>query len=118
MKHPDASHPISIEPHGSRVTVRLGDMAIADSANPLVMREAAYPPVFYFPPGDVRMEALKTSSKTSHCPYKGDASYYSIEADDRVLEDAVWVYRAPYDAVSLIAGYLAFYADKVSIGEE
>jgi uncharacterized protein (DUF427 family) len=58
---------------------------------------------------------LTKSPRVTHCPYKGDASYYNITIGDRLIENAVWSYEEPYEAMKAIAGHLAFYPDKVSI---
>ncbi len=113
MKIPGPDHPISIEANPARVIVKVAGKVIADTRDALTLREASYPPVQYIPIRDVAMAELKPSEHTSHCPYKGDASYYSIPAGgDRSL-NAVWTYEAPYEAVAQIEDYLAFYPDRV-----
>jgi uncharacterized protein (DUF427 family) len=113
QKIPGPDHPIAIQPSLDRVTVTVAGRTVADSANALTLREARYPPVQYIPKSDVRMELLTPSSHKTHCPYKGDASYFSIKVGDRTAENAVWCYEHPYPAVSEIAGHLAFYPDRV-----
>ena len=115
MKIPGPDHPISIAPTDRRVTVRLGDRIIADSTAALALSEANYPAVQYIPAVDVDQEVLRPSDTVTTCPYKGDASYYSLVTADGELTDAVWVYREPHPAVAPIAGHLAFYPDKVQI---
>jgi uncharacterized protein (DUF427 family) len=115
MKTPDSSHPITITPEAGRVTVRAGGQVIAASNAALVLREASYPPVFYIPRADAHMELLERTARSTHCPYKGDASYFSIPAAGGPGANAVWSYEAPYPAVAQIAGHLAFYADRVEI---
>jgi uncharacterized protein (DUF427 family) len=112
-KIPGPDHPITIQPSLDRVTVKLGGETIANSANALTLREASYPPVQYIPKSDVRMDLLTPTSHKTHCPYKGDASYFSIKVGNRTAENAVWCYEQPYDAVSEIAGHVAFYPDRV-----
>ena len=112
-KIPGPDHPITIQPSLDRVQVKLAGQTIADSTRALTLREASYPPVQYIPKGDVRMELLTPTAHQTHCPYKGDASYYSIKAGDRVSENAVWCYESPFPAVAEIAGHLAFYPDRV-----
>lgn len=113
MKVPGPEHPITVEPNPKRVVVRLGGRAIADSTHALTLREASYPPVQYIPRSDVDMNALSRSSHTTHCPYKGDANYYSIGIDGREVANAVWTYETPFPAVSAIREYLAFYPNRV-----
>ena len=82
------------------------------------MTEATYPAVNYIPREDVDMSLLERTSHLTHCPYKGDAAYYTIRAGEHVAENRVWSYEAPYTAVAEIAGYLAFYPDAVTVSEE
>ena len=114
-KIPGPDHPITIEPTGTRVVARVGSQIIADTTRALTLREANYPPVQYIPLDDVDQTLLAPSAAATYCPYKGDASYYSITAADGMLADAVWSYREPYEAVADIAGRVAFYTDRVEI---
>ena len=113
-KIPGPEHPITIEPTGTRVVARVGTLIVADTTRALTLREASYPPVQYIPLEDVDQTLLTASATQTYCPYKGDASYYSITADGG-RPDAVWSYREPYDAVAGIAGHVAFYTDQVDI---
>jgi uncharacterized protein (DUF427 family) len=115
VKIPGLHHPITIEPAAERVTVRAGGRVIADSTSALVLREAKLPPVYYVPLDDVDASAIARSSSISHCPYKGDASYYDVVTDTGTIGDAVWEYQHPYDAVGEIAGHVAFYPSRVQI---
>ena len=112
-----ASH-ISIEPNPNRVIVRLGGAVIADTTRALVMRAPGTADVQYIPREDVDMASLVPTSHTTHCPYKGDASYWSIRSGSRTVDNAVWSYEAPFDAMAPIKGHLAFYADRVDSIEE
>jgi uncharacterized protein (DUF427 family) len=112
-KIPGPDHPISIGANPSRVVVTVGGRVIADTRDALTLREASYPAVQYIPRRDVDMAALTRSEHTTYCPYKGDASYYSIPAGgDRSL-NAVWTYETPFEAVAQIKDYVAFYSDRV-----
>lgn len=115
MKLPGPDHPIRIEPTGQRVTVRVGDRVIAATTAALGLAEADYPVVQYIPMTDVDTAVLRPSDTVTTCPYKGDASYYSIVTDDAELTDAVWSYQHPHPAVAPIAGHVAFYPDRVEI---
>jgi uncharacterized protein (DUF427 family) len=108
-------HPITVEPAKHRVTVRYGDRQVASTECALVLREAGHPPVHYLPLDDVDATILEPSDHTTYCPYKGDATYYSLHDGDRRAPDAVWSYRAPYEAVAEIAGHVAFYPEHVDI---
>ncbi|MEY2460452.1 MAG: hypothetical protein QOG30_2282 [Acidimicrobiaceae bacterium] len=116
-KIPGQDHPITVEPAGQRIVVRVGDRVVADTNAALTLREAGYRPVHYIPIEDVDETMLRSSPTSTYCPYKGDASYYSIAGPDGVIEDAIWTYEHPYAAVEAIAGHLAFYADRVEITE-
>ena len=115
MKVPGSHHPITIEAANRRIRVRAGDVIIADSAAGLVLREASYPAVCYIPRVDADMSLLVRTDRRTHCPYKGDASYYSIRTPAGEIDNAVWSYETPFPAMAAIAGYLAFYPDKVTI---
>jgi uncharacterized protein (DUF427 family) len=113
IKFPGPDHPISIEANPSRVVVTVSGKVIADTRDALILREASYPAVQYIPRRDVDMAALTRSEHTTYCPYKGDASYYSIPAGgDRSL-NAVWTYENPFEAMVQIKDHVAFYPDRV-----
>ena len=112
-KIPGPEHPISIETNPSRVVVTVGGKVIADSRNALTLRGASYPAVQYIPRQDVDMTALTRSEHTTWCPYKGDASYYSIPAGGDRSINAVWTYEDPFEAMAQIKDFLAFYSDRV-----
>ncbi|OWV70163.1 hypothetical protein ATY77_19175 [Rhizobium sp. R634] len=118
IKIPGPDHPITVEHNPCRVVVTAGGRTIADTHSALTLREASYPPVQYIPRKDVDMSLLQRSDHRSHCPYKGDASYYSILAGGERAKNAVWTYEAPHDAVSSIKDHLAFYPARVDAIEE
>lgn len=118
MKLPGPDHPITITRNAKRVRVVFAGLVIADTTRSLTLAEAGYPPVHYIPRADANMSLLKPSAHVSHCPYKGDASYYSIEAGGRSSDNAVWSYERPFPAMAEIAGYLAFYPSRVDKIEE
>ena len=113
MKIPGPGHPISIEANPSRVVIKVAGKVIADTRNALTLREAHYPAVQYIPRREVDMTALTRSEHATYCPYKGDASYYSIPAGGDRSVNAVWTYETPFEAVAQIKEYLAFYPDRV-----
>lgn len=116
-KIPGPDHPIDIEPFAGRVRVTSGGRTVADSTAALELRESTYPPVYYVPLADLDESMLRPSDTTSHCPYKGDASYYDVVDPDtqQAVADAIWHYREPYPSVSEIADYVAFYPDRVEL---
>lgn len=118
MKLPGPDHPITITPNPKRVRVTLGGRVVADTTRALSLKEATYPAVQYIPREDVAMDLLRRTTHATHCPYKGDASYYSIVADGRTAENAVWSYEQPFSAMAQIAGHVAFYPNRVDAIEE
>jgi uncharacterized protein (DUF427 family) len=110
---PSPDHPITITPNPARVVVTLAGRTIADSRETLTLREANYPPVTYVPREHVDMALLSRSDHRTHCPYKGDASYYSIPLGGTRAVNAIWTYETPHAAVVEIGGYMAFYPDRV-----
>jgi uncharacterized protein (DUF427 family) len=117
-KIPGADHPITVERNPARVVVSVAGRVIADTRDALSLREASYPAVQYIPRKDVDMSQLARSDHATHCPYKGDAAYYSIPAAGARGANAVWTYEMPYDAVAGIKDHLAFYPDRVDAIEE
>jgi len=117
MRLPGPDHPITISANPRRIRVTAGDTVIAETTHALSLKEASYPAVQYVPRGDAKMELLKRTERVTHCPYKGDASYFSIAADGKTIENAIWTYEKPFPAMAEISGYLAFYPDKVRIEE-
>lgn len=115
IKLPGPDHQITIAPSNDRVLVRSGETTIADSQSTLVLRESNHAPVRYIPLADVDRSQLAPSELTSYCPYKGDASYYSIVAGQERGTDAVWFYDQPYPAVAQIKDHVAFYSDRVEL---
>ena len=113
IRIPGADHPITITPNPARVVVTLGGRTIADTTAALTLQEAAYPPVQYVPRKDVDMSLLQRSDHDSYCPYKGEASYFSIPLGGERSLNAIWTYETPYDAVAPIRDHLAFYPDRV-----
>ena len=113
MKIPGPEHPLSVERNSSRVVISVAGRVIADTREALTLREANYPAVQYIPRKDVDMAQLTRSDRTTYCPYKGDAAYFSIPGGGERSIDAVWTYETPYTAVSGIKDHLAFYADRV-----
>jgi uncharacterized protein (DUF427 family) len=102
-------HLLYFEDSPRRVRVMFDSDTVADSRRVKLLHEARLLPVYYFPMEDVRMELLEESDHTTHCPAKGDASYWSVKVGERVAENAVWNYPEPVESCPPIAGYVAFY---------
>jgi uncharacterized protein (DUF427 family) len=117
MRVPGPDHPITVAFNPRRVQAEYNGHVIADTSRALVLQEANYPPVLYFPREDVDMEYMTPTAHHTHCPYKGEASYQTILMDGRFAENAVWSYENPYPAMEQIRDYLAFYPNHVQIRE-
>jgi adenylate cyclase len=108
-----AGYRISTEPHPRRVKIVFDGVVLADSERAVRLRETRHEPIVYLPKADVRMDLLAPTAHRSHCPFKGDASYWSIEVGDRRAENAVWAYEEPIGEAARIAGHVAFYRERV-----
>jgi uncharacterized protein (DUF427 family) len=117
MKTPGPDHPITLTPATRRWRAFFAGHVIADTNDAIVLEEASYRPVVYFPREDVAMEYMSRTAHVTHCPYKGDAAYYTLLMDGELAENAVWTYEQPYPAMAAIEGRLAFYPDKVEVYE-
>ncbi len=113
VETPVSNHRVWTEPNGRRVRVFVGGQAIADSKSTIYVFETGHLPVYYFPRSDVRFDLLEPTDHHTHCPYKGDASYFSVVAGDRRADNAVWAYPHPLPSVPELADYVAFYWDSV-----
>ena len=112
-KHPE--HTVDVESASGRVRVTRGGLVLADSDRALILREASYPPVAYLPREHISLEAMEPETRITHCPFKGDASYFTITGGGEPVAGGAWSYEAPYDEVADIAGHVAFYPEHVSI---
>ncbi|UIJ45617.1 DUF427 domain-containing protein [Sphingomonas cannabina] len=108
---PGPDHPITITPAERRVVVKAGGRTIVDTTRALKLEEADYPPVYYVPRADADMSALARTDHGTHCPYKGEASYFSVPGERGA--NAVWSYEEPHEAVAAIKDHLAFYSNRV-----
>jgi uncharacterized protein (DUF427 family) len=107
-----SGHTVSVAASERRVRVSIRGEVVAESERALELHETGYPTRYYLPLEDVRDGVLEPSSKTTHCPFKGDASYYSARVGGELREDVVWAYCDPIPAVAEIAGYVSFYPEK------
>jgi len=101
---------ITLHPHTRRVRIFDGDIPIADTCRAIELCERGYPPRHYLPRSDVAISKLSVSSTVTHCPFKGDTTYYSLPD----ITDVAWSYERPIDEMQAIAGRLAFDAEKVT----
>jgi len=110
---PGPDHPITITPTSQRVRITVNGQVVADSTAALSLQEADYPAVLYLPRADVDQSLIERTEHQTYCPYKGDASYYSIPAGGERSVNAIWTYESPYEPVAQIKDYVAFYPDRV-----
>ena len=110
---PGPDHPITVTPNPGRIVVKVAGQVVADTTRALTLQEASYPAVQYIPRADVDMALLQRTDHASYCPYKGDASYFSIPAGGDRSVNAVWSYEHPYPSVDAIREHVAFYPDRV-----
>ncbi|RAK64317.1 DUF427 domain-containing protein [Phenylobacterium kunshanense] len=115
MMTPGPDHPITLTEAPARWRARYRGHVIADSDHAILLSEAGYPQVVYFPRADVEMAYFGRTSRTTTCPYKGDASYWTLDLDGGIEENVAWSYETPHDTVADIAGRIAFYADRVEV---
>ena len=115
---PDASHPITVTPTPGRVQVVAHGSVIAESTASLTLQESTYPAVQYVPIADIDPALLARTDTSTYCPFKGDASYFSLTTPDGTIADAGWTYDEAYDAVAEIKDHIAFYPDKVTVTVE
>ncbi|MEJ0039266.1 MAG: DUF427 domain-containing protein [Gammaproteobacteria bacterium] len=111
QQHPE--HRVDERHLDQRMTVSVNGEIVADSRDVIRVDEGKYPSRFYFPRADVKMDKLLPSTKTTECPFKGTARYFSISAGGKELKDSVWSYETPYDEHVELAGRVAFYDDKM-----
>jgi uncharacterized protein (DUF427 family) len=106
---------LTIEPYAGEVTVKAGGHTIARSSRALVLSEPPYPAIYYIPFADIDVARLAPTNHSTNCPYKGDASYWSLPVLGADGENAMWAYRDPYDESLAIKDHGAFYAGKVTV---
>lgn len=111
VKKPE--HRVDLYPDHHRVKVMFGGKVIADSTSTLRCEESGHVAVYYIPAKDMALGLMKKTDHTSYCPFKGTASYWTIETDDKHAENAIWGYETPYDETAQLAGHYAFYGNRV-----
>ncbi|MEZ0493490.1 DUF427 domain-containing protein [Kineococcus sp. TBRC 1896] len=114
-REPGPAHPITVTPTEGEVVVRVAGTVVARTTSALTLAEAGHPAVQYVPLDDVDPDVLRPSDTRTWCPYKGEASYWSVSAGGTDLPDGVWGYPDASPAVARIAGHVAFSPDRVSV---
>jgi uncharacterized protein (DUF427 family) len=110
---PPPGKALYLEPTPKRVRVEVGGVTIADSRRAMMLHESGQQPIYYFPPQDVRADVLEDSDRHTHCPKKGDASYYTIRAGGEEVKDGAWYYPDPLPGAPPIKGLIAFYFNRM-----
>ena len=109
-----SDYQIRFEPSPRRVRVEFNGTWVADSERALILHETRLPPAYYFPREDVRTALLEKTEQVTHCPFKGNASYWTLKAGAAVAENAAWSYEEPYDDALPVKEYISFYPERVS----
>lgn len=112
-KHPN--YQVSIEPCGDHVRLLVGDICIADSRHPLKVEETRHHPVWYLPLADVDNSVIEATEHSTYCPFKGQASYWTVETSEQRLENSIWGYLTPYTECAPLQDHVAFYTDRFTL---
>ena len=110
-KFPD--YRVDLEPEPERVRVRLGGEVLADSTGALLVKETKHEPVLYIPRDDVRLDLFEATEHRTFCPFKGEASYWTLRLGTRIEKNVVWSYEDPFEEVSGLKDFMAFYPERV-----
>ena len=111
----DPYHRVDVRGSSRPVSVSAGGETIAESANAMVLSETGFPNRFYIPMDDVRRDLLEPTDESTHCPYKGDARYWSVKVGELTLENAAFSYTDPFDDARQVAGYVSFLHDEIDV---
>jgi uncharacterized protein (DUF427 family) len=106
---------LDIIPSSRHVRIEIDGVTVAESAEPTILFEAGLPARYYLPKTHVRLDLLVPSDRTTHCPYKGDAEYWSVRIGEKLYPDLAWSYPTPIPESQKIAGLVSFYNEKVDI---
>ncbi len=113
QQHPN--YEVHIEPEPAHIRVLVGDTVVADTQNAVAVTETRHRPVLYLPREDLEESLLSATETTTHCPFKGDASYWSVTTSEGTLIDVMWSYLTPFDECLPLQGYVSFYTDRVQL---
>ncbi|MGF1455352.1 MAG: DUF427 domain-containing protein [Alphaproteobacteria bacterium] len=108
-------HRITLGDGTARVRLTHRGAVIADTKNAIILNEASYPPRYYIPQADVAMDRMAGTDRKTHCPFKGDARYWSLTVDGETLDNVAWAYDQPFDEMAALAGHIAFDTDRVDL---
>lgn len=118
MSTPGHAHAITIKKNPHRIKVMFNGTVVADTKQALVLKEGPLSPVNYIPREDVQLSYLHQTNHSTHCPFKGNASYFSLSVNGKTADNAIWTYETPIDAVAQIKDYVVFYPEKMDAIEE
>lgn len=110
-----SGHTVTIRPSAEHVEIRVDDVLIAESDRPTLLEETGLPTRYYLPRDDVRMELFRSTTFSTHCPFKGDASYVTLELNGASHDGIAWSYEEPIPSAEAITGLLCFYPDRVEM---
>jgi len=110
-----SGHTVTITPSDLHVEVRVDGELVAETDHPVLLDETGLPTRYYLPREDVRMDLFRPTTFTTQCPFKGDASYWTLELGDAVHDGIVWSYESPIPAAEGIAGLLCFFSDRADL---
>jgi len=110
-------HNVTLTPLVNHIVISISKVEIASSQRVIKLQESTYPAVFYFPREDVAFDLLTASEHTTYCPFKGHASYWSLQLAENQLENIAWSYELPFDEMLPIKNYIAFYQNKFNVRE-
>ena len=108
-------HTVTTHAESKHVEVKVGDTVVASSDRPVLLEETGLPTRYYLPREDARMDLLRRIDLSTHCPFKGDASYYSLDLDGKTYDGLVWTYEDPKPAAEGIKDLLCFYPDRTTL---
>lgn len=108
--------PLAFVAAGQKISVLLGNKVLADSSDTIIVHEQGHKPMLYFPRGDVRLELGQLIDRTSHCPRKGDASYFEFSGSKGSA--IAWTYEDPIAPAVMLKDYIAFYPDHLEFHSE
>lgn len=110
-----AGHTVTITPSDEHVEVVVDGEVVASSKRALALDETGLPRRWYLPKDDVRMELFRPIGLRTTCPFKGEASYWTLEVGGQALDGVVWGYEAPIPGAAAIAGHLSFFPDRIEV---
>lgn len=108
-------HPVTVKQNDADIRILANGEVVAESHAALTVLEKGHKPVLYLPPQDVRRDLLQQTSHSTHCPYKGDATYWTVTAGGVAIENAAWSYDDPSPQVAQLKGYFAFHTERVDV---